>query len=103
VLAALHGCTALRLESSSGGFACGVAAHIVRFQTAGLGSARDGRDARSVGSGPMGLLEMKELPSLDCESPAVRSPCRFLHLNDQHLTCQDRSTYSHQKPHLHDE
>jgi hypothetical protein len=88
----------LRLEYSSGGFAVAVAAHIVRLQTARLGAARDDRDARSVGSGPMCFLEMKERLSLDSDSPAVRSPCTVLHLNDQHLRCQDRSTYLSSKP-----
>jgi hypothetical protein len=72
----------LRLEYSSGGFDNAVAAHIVRPQTARLGAARDDRDARSVGSGPTGFLEMKERLSLDSDSPAVLTPCPVLHLND---------------------
>ena len=71
----------LSLECS-GGFDNAVTAHIVRPQIARLGAARDDRDGKSVDSGPMGFVEMKERLSLNSDSPAVLTPCPVLHLND---------------------
>jgi hypothetical protein len=74
-----HGYATLRLEHFRKKQApVEMAAHIVRLHTAGLSSARDERDATSVASGPMGLLEMNDcLPLLRTDSPAVQSSFRF--------------------------